>query len=123
MHGISFKAVITGGVTDVGLSVLLGTLVQAFAGGGEAATRGGLFALQLLIGLGCSVLGGYVAATIAKENRALNGIFASSLGVALGVYTLAAHVVPLSVGLQLLLIAVTPVCYLVGASLRLRRGA
>ena len=121
MRGISFRAVITGGVTDIGLSVLLGTLLQAFAGGGKATTGGGLFAPQLLVGLGCSVLGGYVAASIATENRALNGIFASALSVALGVYTLVAHMVPLSVGLQLLLIAATPLFYLVGASLRLRK--
>jgi hypothetical protein len=121
MRGISFRAVVTGGVTDIGLSVLLGTLIQAFLAGGKPSTGGGLFTLQLLVGLACSVLGGYVAASIATENRALNGLLASSLSVALGVYTLAAHMVPLSVGLQLLLIAITPVCYLVGASLRLRK--
>jgi len=118
-------AILVGGVTDIGLSVLIGTLFQLFMMDGKATDASAppeVSWLQLLIGLSCSVLGGYVAASIAKENRALNGLLASTLCVALGVYYLAADLVPLSDGFQLLLILITPLCYLVGASLRLRRS-
>jgi hypothetical protein len=122
MHGISIKAVLAGGVTDIGLSMLLGALLQAFFGVGRATPTGILFVVQLIVGLGCSVLGGYVAASIAKEHMALNGLAASSLCVVLGVLYMVEGLVPFSIGLQLLLIVVTPVCYLVGASLRLRKS-
>jgi hypothetical protein len=122
MRGISIKAVLVGGVTDIGLSILLGTLLQAIFGFGQASPTGVLFVAQMIIGLACSVLGGYVAASIAKENMALNGLAASSLCVLLGVLYMVEGLVPISIALQLLLIVVTPVCYLVGASLRLRRS-
>lgn len=120
MRGISIKAVLVGGVTDIGLSILLSALLQAFFGSGQVNPAGALFVVQLIVGLGCSVLGGYVAASIAKEERVLNGLVASALSVALGLFSMAEGLVPLSIGVQLLLIVVTPVCYLVGASLRLR---
>ena len=123
MRGISIKAVLVGGVTDIGLSILLGALLQAIFGFGPASKPAGvLFVAQLIIGLGCSVLGGYVAASIAKENMALNGLAASSLCVVLGVLYMVNGLVPFSIALQLLMILATPVCYLVGASLRLRRS-
>jgi hypothetical protein len=46
---------------------------------------------QLLIGLGCSVLGGYVAGRIAKCNELIAGILSSLLCVSLGLYTLASE--------------------------------
>jgi hypothetical protein len=122
MRGISIKAVLVGGVTDIGLSMLLGAVLQAIFGSGQTTPTGVLFVVQLIVGLGCSVLGGYVAASIAKENMALNGLAASSLCVLLGVLYLFEGLAPISIALQLLLIVITPVCYLVGASLRLRRS-
>ena len=43
-----------------------------------------LYGLQLTIGLGCSVLGGYVAAWIAKHDEPLNGLLSSFLCAAIG---------------------------------------
>lgn len=47
-----------------------------------------LFSIQILLGSLCSVLGGYIAAKIAKRNEVLNGGLACFLCVASGVYGL-----------------------------------
>src|SRR4051812_13143051 len=98
MAAVFPKAIIVGGITDVGLSMLLGIPFSIYV----ASSRGlrelparqmstaiitavqssvGLSALQFAIGFSCSVLGGYVAATIAKRNELLNGLLASWLCV------------------------------------------
>jgi hypothetical protein len=137
MRKVSVKAVLIGGITDVVLSAILGIPlgIYVMASRGifglpkeqmQAATvsaihgSAGLYAIQLIIGLGCSVLGGYVAARIAKHDELLNGIVASWLCVAFGIYSLAAGKSSEPVVLVLLLIAVTPACYLLGSYFRLR---
>ncbi|MDD4962701.1 MAG: hypothetical protein PHI11_02145 [Gallionella sp.] len=45
-----------------------------------------LYATQLLIGSACSILGGYIAARIAKHDEILNGAFASLLCIGSGLY-------------------------------------
>ena len=79
-----------------------------------------LYAAQLGIGFGCSMLGGFIAASIAKQGRLLNGVLASWLCVAVGVYSLLTGRGSESVPVHLALIAVTPLCYLVGAWLRFK---
>jgi len=49
-----------------------------------------LYAVQLLIDAGCLVLGGYVAAIIAKHDGPLNGFLSSCLSVGIGFYWLIA---------------------------------
>jgi Fe2+ transport system protein B len=100
--------------------MILGGLLVWFVTGDPAGNWSGPEFIPVLLGLGCSVCGGFVAATLAKENRALNALMSSSVCVTLGLYYLIAGLVPLSLLFQLALIAITPVCYLVGASLRLR---
>lgn len=134
---ISLKGVVGGGVTDVVLSGLLGIplsiYVIASSGLSQAPkdqlgiavvraihSSAGLFAAQLLIGLSCSVIGGYVAARLAKQDEVLNGLLASWLCVGIGVYSLASGKSAEPLLLHLALIAVTPVCYWAGAFLRVR---
>jgi hypothetical protein len=136
MRKVSVKAVLIGGVADIVLSAVLGIplVIYVIASTGisrlpkeqmQAAAvsaihgNAGLYAIQLIIGLGCSVLGGYIAARLAQHDELLNGIVASWLCVAIGIYTLAAGRSSEPVVLILLLIAVTPACYLLGSYLRL----
>jgi hypothetical protein len=86
---VSIVAVVIGGITDVVASSLLAIPLVIYvivkydllhAPKGSAAivssihSSAGLYGLQLSIGLGCSVLGGYVAAWIAKHDELLNGV-------------------------------------------------
>lgn len=135
---ISFKGIVIGGITDVVLSGILGIPFSLYVitsrgllnlpkdqlGTAVVATIHnsiGLYAVQLLIGLSCSVFGGYVAARLAKHDEILNGVLASWLCVGIGVYAFALGKVSESLPVHLVLIAVTPACYALGAYLR-RRG-
>jgi hypothetical protein len=107
MNKISIRGVVIGGVVDIVATVILTLplvvyaipteltgslkdLVQAQAGvTGIIRASPLLYGLQSIIGLACSVLGGYVAARVAKHDELLNGLLASSLPVTLGVYSLA----------------------------------
>ncbi len=137
MSKVSVKAVLIGGIVDVASSGVLGIPLGVYVIASKGISRlpkeqmqaavistihgsATLFAVQLLIGLGCSVLGGYIAARIAKHDELLNGIVASWLCVAIGVYSLAAGKSSEPVVIGLLLIAITPACYLLGSYLRLR---
>ena len=46
----------------------------------------GFYVVGLLLGSACSVLGGYVAARIAKRDELLNGALSAVLCIAFGVY-------------------------------------
>ena len=48
-----------------------------------------LHSIQLALGLACSILGGYVAARIAKNGEVLNGALSSFLCILLGIYSAA----------------------------------
>jgi hypothetical protein len=76
-----------------------------------------LYGLQSAIGLACSVLGGYVAARVAKHDELLNGLLACSLPVVLGVYSLATDAGPLL--LPVLLLIASPLCSGLGGHVRL----
>src|SRR5689334_16975759 len=104
MRGVSVLAIVVGGVCDVVLSGLLGAglvLYVMFSRGlprlpkeqlqstliAMIHSTPGLYITQLAIGLGCSILGGFIAASIAKHRRVLNGVLAAWLCVGLGIYT------------------------------------
>jgi hypothetical protein len=137
MRGISALAIVVGGVCDVVLSGLLGVPLVIYAVSSRglsqvpkdrlqaavtAAIHGApaLYLAQLGIGFGCSALGGFIAASIAKERRLLNGTLASLLCVGVGVYSLASGQGRESVANHVVLIALTPLCYLAGAWLRVK---
>jgi hypothetical protein len=77
-----------------------------------------LFVLQILIGLVCSVLGGYVAARLAKHHELLNGTLSCYLCVGIGIYSLVAGKGYGTWLVQLLLLLASPVSGLLGGYLR-----
>ena len=135
MNKISVKGVVVGGVTDIVATVILtlplvvyliateltGTPKGPLQAAVVAAIRANplLYGLQSLIGLACSVLGGYVAARVAKHDELLNGLLASFLPVALGVYSLATDKGSAPVFLPVLLLIASPLCSRFGGHLKL----
>lgn len=134
MARLSFKAIIVGGVTDIVATNLLNIPVVAYVKrqlhsakrSGVSVTDAveraihanvGLHGLETIIGLACSVLGGYVAARIAKRDMMLNAALASWLCVGIGIYSLVTGRPSESRYLTCAVIAVTPVCYVAGARL------
>jgi hypothetical protein len=135
MNRISVKAVVVGGVTDIVASVILplplivyliatevtGTPKEPLQAAVMTAIRANplLYGLESLISLACSVLGGYVAARVAKHDEMLNGLLASFLPVALGVYSLAISKDSGPLLLPVLLLIASPLCSMLGGHLRL----
>jgi hypothetical protein len=135
MNKISVKGVVVGGVTDIVATVILtiplviyliatelaGTPKDPLQAAIMATIRADplLYGLQSLIGLACSVLGGYVAARVAKHDELLNGLLASFLPVALGVYSLATGKNSGPLLLPVLLLIASPLCSRLGGHLRL----
>ena len=143
MSRVSIRGVLIGGVTDIGATIVLALplIVYVMAkldvshlppdqvgAAFTAAVHGSapLYALQLVVGLACSILGGYVAAWLAKHDELLNGLLSSFLCVILGVYSLIMGKSPGSSWVQLLLLAASPMFGMIGGYLRLsqmRAGA
>jgi hypothetical protein len=135
MNKISFKGMLVGGVTDTVATVILtfplivyvittelnDTLRDPLQVAVVAAIRADplLYGLQSLIGLACSVLGGYVAARVAKHDELLNGLLASVLPVTLGVYSLATGKDSAPLFLPILLFIASPLCSRLGGHIRL----
>jgi hypothetical protein len=136
MRSISIRAVLIGGISDIVLSNLLGIplAIYVISSGGLSQlpkdqlqgavvsamhANPGLFAAQLGIGYVCSIAGGFIAAWIAKDRRLLNGILASWLCVGLGVYSFVSGKVSESLQLTLVLIALTPFAYALGAWIKI----
>jgi hypothetical protein len=130
---VSIAGVVIGGITDLVSSSILGIPLVIYvmvkfdllhAPGGPAAitsaihSTGWLHGLELTIGLVCSVLGGYVAARIAKHDELLNGILSSFLCTAIGVYSISAGKDSQSKQVEILLLAASPLCALLGGYLR-----
>ena len=79
----------------------------------------GLSVISILIGLGGSVIGGYVAAWIAKHDELLNGVLSSWLCVAAGIYSLATGKLSTSLTEYFLLLIAGLAAALLGGYLRL----
>ena len=76
---------------------------------------------QILIGLACSALGGFVAARIAKHDELLNGALSSLLCLALSIYVVATGQDLSPRWVQMLLLPASPVMALLGGYLMQRR--
>jgi hypothetical protein len=135
---VSIAGVLIGGLVDVASSLLAGIpFALYFASKVDPSQRVGphasealsaamhanvpLYSADLLVGLICSALGGYVAAVIAKRNERLNGTLSCYLCVALGVALLILGLDREPRSLQLLLLIASPVFAFVGGSLRLHQ--
>jgi MFS family permease len=122
---VSIAGVVIGGLTDVfASSVLALPVVMYLQIKGSAAiasvinSGGWLYWLQLAIGLGCSGLGGYVAAWIAKHDELLNGLLSSILCTAIGLYSILLGKGAQSLRMQILLLAAASAFALLGGYLR-----
>jgi hypothetical protein len=78
-----------------------------------------LFTVQLLLGSFCSILGGYVAALIAKHDELLNGTLSAWLCFIFGVYGVITKVGSGSLLLTILGFILSPALGLLGGYLRL----
>lgn len=138
MGKVSVKGVLIGGIVDVVASVVLGlpfafytmskldlsnTPKEGIESTVTAAIHGNvpLYVGQLLVGLACSVLGGYVAAWLAKHDELLNGGLSSFLCVALGIYTMASGKDSNALWVQILMLLASPVLALIGGDLMRRQ--
>jgi hypothetical protein len=123
---VSIAGVVTGGITDVLASGFLGVPVIIYiqAKGGSAAitsalnSGGWLYWLQMAIGVGCSALGGYIAAWIAQHDESLNGLLSSFLCTAIGLYSIVLGKGAQSLAVQILLLAAAPAFGFLGGYLR-----
>ena len=130
---VSIVSIVVGGITDVvsssvlALPVIIYVMVKHdlfhLASGPTVITSlirssAWLYGLQLGIGLGCSALGGYVAAWMAKHDELLNGILSSFLCTAIGIYSVISGKESESLILQVFLLAAAPAFALLGGYLR-----
>jgi hypothetical protein len=134
MNKISIIGVVVGGVTDILATVILtlplvlyvideltDTLKDPLQTAVTATIQANplLYGFESAIGLACSVLGGYVAARVAKHDELLNGLLACSLPVALGAYSLTTASESGQLLLPILLLIANPLCSGFGGHLRL----
>jgi len=130
---VSIVAVAIGGIIDVVASTVLAIplviyvvvkydLLQTPKGSAAVASSihssAWLSGLQLAIGLGCSVLGGYVAAWIAKHDELLNALLSSFLCIAIGVHSVLSGKDSPSMLVQIFLLIAAPAFSLLGGYLR-----
>ena len=138
MSKVSVKGVLIGAGVDVVASVVLGLPIafnamlrvdlshmpNAQASAAMAAAIHAnvpLYVAQLLVGLACSVLGGYMAAWLAKHDELLNGGLSSFLCVALGIYTMASGKDSNALWVQVLMLLASPALALIGGDLMRRQ--
>lgn len=136
MKSVSIKGIIIGGIVDIVSSIVLGIPFAIFAvatvysmhlppekiGPAISVAMSGntpLFWGQVLVGMCCSVLGGYVAARLAGHDELLNGTLAAFLCVCLGIFTIATGKDPHPLYIQILLLASSPALGLLGGYLRI----
>jgi hypothetical protein len=138
MRGISIKAVLLGAFADIATSTLFGVAFGIYVVSSRGLTdlhkdalrsavvtavhsSPALYAAQLLIGFGASILGGYVAASLVKESKPLNAILASWLCVGIGIHALITGQDGISPAMVVFMIALTPLCYVLGGKLQAKR--
>ena len=138
MSRISVKGVLVGGIVDIVSSVVLALPFALYTvlkldlsnipkdrveSTVTAAIHGNvpLYIAQLLVGLACSVLGGYVAAWLAKHDELLNGGLSAFLCVGLGVYTMASGKDSNPLWIQILMLVASPTLAILGGYLMRRQ--
>ena len=138
MSKVSIPGVAVGGVVDVvasnALSIPLGVYLASKINLSQVPkdqiqdqmlgllhAHPGLYLLQLSIGALCTVLGGYVAAVIAKREEVLNGALASFLCVAFGIYAMTSGKSNDPAAVQAGLIVISPILGAAGGWLRMKQ--
>lgn len=138
MKRVSIKGVLIGGIVDVmATNILVLPLIVVVAQRIDVAqfpadrmgkmielaiqSHPALFAIQAVIGVACSVLGGYTAAWLAKHDHLLNGALSSWLCIGFGLYSLVTGNMATSTTVQMVGLFVSPIAGLLGGYLRLRQ--
>ncbi len=136
---ISIKAILAGGAADLLSTAVFSGLLASYIviHNGITETRPEilgprindlihastvLFGAQTVIGITCSILGGYVAARVAKQDEIVNAIAASLTFVGLGIYTLIFGSEE-SALLNAFSTLITPFFYRMGAQVRVKQVA
>jgi hypothetical protein len=136
MRGISILAIVVGAAADLVLTIVLSTLLGVWvyattdlshlpreqAQAALAAAMTGPTAphiAQLFLGFACSVLGGFIAAALARERHLLNSVLAGLLITVLNIFLILRGVNG-PTALELLLMVLSFACYPLGGALRLR---
>lgn len=139
MRRVSLKAVLIGGVLDIVLSNLTAIPMLIYAairletwklpeserGAAMVAaltTDPGLFATGMFVGSLCSIVGGYLAARIAKHDAVLNGAASAWLCVLFGLYSMVAGTDPMPLWAHLLFLPMSPALGAIGGHLWLLRN-
>jgi Kef-type K+ transport system membrane component KefB len=128
MNRISIKGVAIGNLIDIASTYLAGVpigvfiLMRGYPIDRSTLLENGTFILaaSILGGL-CSILGGYVAARIAKHDEVLNGVLSSILCVGIGLYAIISGSAAGHMGRHLALLPVSPLLAALGGYLNLRR--
>jgi len=135
---IAIRSVLVGGLVDVFVSSLLGAVSVVFVllllsiahvpseRDAEIVPHivhgNPLFiAAQILIGAGCSLLGGYLAARLARHDGRLNGTLSSFLSVGSGLVSIATGHDSEPLAFQVLLLLLKPAFGFAGGNLRERQ--
>jgi hypothetical protein len=127
MSRVSIASILIGGVVDVAASIFCGSflvlIVSLTLQAAHTSTRSStaLPVALLLNGLACSVLGGFVAARLARHDELLNAGLSFCLCVAIGLWLLVAGRESQPLWDQILLLAAGPACAVLGGYIRLRR--
>jgi putative membrane protein (TIGR04086 family) len=139
MGKVSIKGVLIGSVVDIISSVILGIPFGIYAVSRvdvahlpkdqvqlavSTAMHNNLplYLGTLLVGMACSVLGGFVAAWLAKHHELLNGALSSILCVAGSIWTISTGKDSQPLWTQVLLLIASPALGLLGGYLRLWRS-
>jgi hypothetical protein len=130
---VSIVGVLIGGITDVVASNLLAIPLVVYvmvkydllhapkvsaAIASSIHSNAWLYGLQVAIGLGCSLLGGYVAAWTSKHDELLNGLLSSFLCTAFGIYSALSGKGYQPVLVEMFLLTAAPVFAFLGGYLR-----
>lgn len=135
MRRLAIRSIIVGGLIDVFASNFFGTISQVGVlmilsirhtslEAAPAATKtivdgsALFFAGQLVIGGLCSLLGGYLAARLARHDERINGAASSILSIASGIVVIAIGYNPGHLIQHLLILPVKPILGYAGGYLR-----
>ncbi len=134
MRRIAIRSIIVGGLIDLFASSFLGAVSVVFvllllsiahtdpdhnSDAVAQVVHGPAFiCAQIVIGAGCSLLGGYIAARLARRDELLNGTLSSFLSVGSGIVSIAVGHDPAHLTLQLLILPLKPILGFAGGYLR-----
>ena len=138
MKKVSLKGVVVGSILDIVATNIVmiplavyvtSTLIKAGAARDGLATavmatinsNPVYFIASQLLGAACSVLGGYVAAKVAKHDEIVNGALAAILCVGSGIYSYASGTSPTPLWQHIIYWMVSPSLTAFGGYLCLRR--